>query len=197
MATRAGEADLTVKELAAAAGRIGVAVELIKSIAYQTSLLAINATVEAAHAGDAGKGFAVVAQEVKALSAKTSDSIKEISSSVGQAQATTKNAIDAIVEISEIIGNIDNIATQVAKDVGSQAAATDEIAQSADHVFTGIQNISTAMHDITSSAANSEQHAEITKTASSQLSDQSRALARGFRDFLVTLRRGPFDNAVA
>jgi methyl-accepting chemotaxis protein len=195
--TRANDADCTVKNLAAAAERIGEAVEFIRSIAFQTNLLAINAAVEAALAGEAGKGFAVVAQEVKALSGKTEEGTKQISEYINQVQVATKNAVDAIVEITNIITDIDNSTTHVAKAVGTQTAATDEIAQSVEHVFAGIQDISSAMHDITGSAAKSEHYAEITKVGSHQLSEQSQELARDVRKFLSALRRGPFDAAAA
>ena len=84
---QATETDARINKLNLAASRIGDVIKLITTIAEQTNLLALNATIEAARAGEAGRGFAVVASEVKALAAQTAKATGEIS--------------DQIMEISE------------------------------------------------------------------------------------------------
>jgi methyl-accepting chemotaxis protein len=101
-AVREVEATNTkVQGLADAAGQIGEVVSLISDIAEQTNLLALNATIEAARAGEAGKGFAVVASEVKNLASQTARATDEISSQVAGIQSATDDAVHAIMEIGK------------------------------------------------------------------------------------------------
>ncbi len=127
--TRADEANRTIKELSAAAERIGNSVDLIGTIASQTNLLALNAAIEAAHAGESGKGFAVVAQEVKALSNQTAGATKEISDYMKRVLRTTKDAVVEIEAIGGIINEIDQSTALAMKAVLSQVAAEDEFAK--------------------------------------------------------------------
>jgi methyl-accepting chemotaxis protein len=190
---RAGDANRTMQNLSTAADRIGEAANLIGTIASHTNLLALNAAIEAAHAGQTGKGFAVVAQEVKDLSGQTTKATKEIREYIAQVQSTTKTAVDAIEEISNIINEIDQSTAQVMEAVITQVAATDEIAESVDQASSGIRDITSAMRDVSENASNTEGYAETTTVASSALLEQSQALAVDVQDFLVTLRRGAFD----
>jgi methyl-accepting chemotaxis protein len=190
---RAGDANRTMKDLSTAADRIGEVVNLIGTIASHTNLLALNATIEAAHAEKMGKGFAVVAQEVKALSKQTTEATKEISEYIARVQSTTKNAVEAIKEIGGIINEIDQSTGEVMHAVVSQAAATDAIARSIDNVTSGIRDITSAMRDVTQNASDTENYAETTTVASSQLLKQSQTLAIDVQKFLLTLRRGTFN----
>ena len=190
---RAGDANRTMQDLSSAADRIGKAVSQIGTIASQTNLLALNAAIEAAHAGETGKGFAVVAQEVKALSNQTTLATREISEYIAQVQLTTKSAVDAIEAIGTIINEIDQSTGQVMQAVISQVAATEEIAQSVDHASAGISEITSAMHDVTENAGDTENYAETTTVASNQLLEHSQTLATDVQQFLVSLRRGAFD----
>jgi methyl-accepting chemotaxis protein len=127
--TRADDANRTIQNLSTAAERIGKSVSLIGTIASQTNLLALNAAIEAAHAGESGKGFAVVAQEVKGLSSQTAVATKEISDYMKRVLTTTKDAVEAIKVIGDIINEIDQSTSMAMKAVLSQVAANDEFAQ--------------------------------------------------------------------
>jgi methyl-accepting chemotaxis protein len=100
---------------------------VITSIAEQTNLLALNATIEAARAGDAGKGFAVVANEVKELAQETARATQDITARVEAIQADTEGAVQAISEISSIIGLINDSQGTIAAAVEEQTATTTEM----------------------------------------------------------------------
>ncbi len=106
---------------------IGKIIKVISSIAGQTNLLALNATIEAARAGEAGKGFAVVATEVKDLASETTDATTKIRKQIERIQFDTKEAVDAINQISKIIHRNNDITTSIASAVEEQSVTTDEI----------------------------------------------------------------------
>lgn len=121
--------DARISELSQAAGRIGDVVKLITAIAEQTNLLALNATIEAARAGEAGRGFAVVASEVKSLAMQTAKATEDISVQIGGMQKATDESVSAIKEISATISHISEIAGAIATAVEGQGAATQEISR--------------------------------------------------------------------
>jgi methyl-accepting chemotaxis protein len=122
--------NVAVKELNEAAGRIGDVVRLITDVAEQTNLLALNATIEAARAGEAGRGFAVVASEVKALAGQTAKATEDIGAQIAGMQHATMRSIEAIGAIARTIRDIGDISSAIAAAVTEQGAATAEIARS-------------------------------------------------------------------
>ncbi len=103
-------ASTVIQELGEDSNSIGSILDVIRGIAEQTNLLALNAAIEAARAGEQGRGFAVVADEVRTLAQKTQDSISEIESMISSLQDGSRKAIDAIHQGQEgVVNNVEQI----------------------------------------------------------------------------------------
>lgn len=96
LATRLGQAQGTIARLSESSERIEGVIDVIRSIAEQTNLLALNAAIEAARAGEAGRGFAVVADEVRSLAGKTHESTAEVQSMVEAIRSQTQEVVDVM-----------------------------------------------------------------------------------------------------
>ena len=154
--TKSKQDALMVQQLADTAQKIGAIVNTIDDIASQTNLLALNAAIEAARAGEAGKGFAVVADEVRALASRTSTSTQEITRMVTQVQNDSKNANDAMQESVQVLDSIavDNskvsdILNEVTDKVGEVNSQITQISTAAEEQTTATSEISANMRDIT------------------------------------------------
>jgi len=149
------EATDKVRSLDRESQKIGEVVELISDIAEQTNLLALNATIEAARAGEAGKGFAVVASEVKNLANQTAKATEQISSIIGTIQSSTGNSVQAIDKIGTIMDQIREMSVAIAGAVEEQNTTTNEIAQSSSNVNSDAAIVLDNVSDLTRSAATS------------------------------------------
>jgi methyl-accepting chemotaxis protein len=191
VATRAAEeankTNETVDGLAQDAQKIGDVVDLIKDIAEQTNLLALNATIEAARAGEAGKGFAVVASEVKSLANQTAKATDDIASQIGSMQSTTTAAVQAIQEITKTIHTISETATAIAGAVEEQQAATQEIARNVQEASTGTQEVSSNIGGVEQAAGETGSSANQVLEASRELQTQGQKLRDEIEGFLKTL----------
>ena len=125
----AHEASLNVDRLRESSAAIGNVVNLIAQIAKQTTLLALNSTIEAARAGVAGRGFAVVASEVKALAVQTQNATEEIKQKIDALQKDAAGSVDAVHRISKAIEAIRPVFEHVNSAVAEQNETTSDMSR--------------------------------------------------------------------
>jgi len=142
IAERVKESAQTVESLGARSDQIGEIVGTIEDIADQTNLLALNAAIEAARAGEQGRGFAVVADEVRALAERTTKATKEIGAMIKAIQVETKSAVASMEEgVREV--------EKGTEDAAKSGQALQEILEQANSVTMQINQIATAAEEQT------------------------------------------------
>ena len=161
----------TIRQLEDSSNRIGEVVELISDIAEQTNLLALNATIEAARAGEAGKGFAVVASEVKSLANQTAQATEDISGQVTGIQQITQGAVEAIEGVGTTVRRMGEASDLVAQSISQQVAATTEISRSAHEVSDGTSEVTGNIHGVSSASEETDQAAHSVAQLAGELSD--------------------------
>ncbi len=128
------EAVAAMMRIESSSREIGQIISVIDEIAFQTSLLALNAGVEAARAGDAGRGFAVVASEVRALAQRSASAAKEIKALITAASAEVAGGVglvartdEALARIAAQVGHVDGLVGEIAASAREQASALSEV----------------------------------------------------------------------
>jgi methyl-accepting chemotaxis protein len=178
----------TIQELAEGSQRIGEVIDLINDIAEQTNLLALNATIEAARAGEAGKGFAVVASEVKNLATQTARATDEIGAQITAIQGSTDEAVTAIGGISSTISEMSEIATSIASAVEEQGAATNEISRNVQEAASGTADVTKSIISVKSGAEKTGEASGVVQTSAQQLADQFDSFRVEIEGFLVNIK---------
>src|SRR6185369_851622 len=154
----AHEASLNVDRLRESSAAIGNVVNLIAQIAKQTTLLALNSTIEAARAGVAGRGFAVVASEVKALAVQTQNATEEIKQKIDALQKDAAGSVDAVHRISKAIEAIRPVFEHVNSAVAEQNATTSDMSQNAASASHFIVSVGDSAADIDQATREAEAH---------------------------------------
>jgi methyl-accepting chemotaxis protein len=185
---QAEKTDARIAELSQAAGRIGDVVKLITAIAEQTNLLALNATIEAARAGEAGRGFAVVASEVKQLASQTAKATEEIGTQIAGMQSATEDSVAAIKEIGGTIGRIAEIASMISATVEEQGAATQEIARNVGEAAKGTALVASNISDVNRGASETGSASAQVLSSVQSMSSESARLKIEVEKFLSTVR---------
>ncbi|MGY1815491.1 methyl-accepting chemotaxis protein [Blastococcus sp. SYSU D00820] len=175
----------TVGKLGDSSQEIATVVKLINGIAEQTNLLALNATIEAARAGEAGKGFAVVASEVKELAQETARATEDISRRVEAIQADTAGAVEAIGQISSVIGEINDFQATIAAAVEEQTATTNEMNRNVMEAANGSQQIANAISGLAAGTQETNSRVEDAQRAAAELARMSDELQQAIAHFAV------------
>ena len=174
------DAAAKIRELGDLSAQIGVVVETIDALTDQTNLLALNAAIEAARAGEHGRGFAVVADEVRKLAESASRQTKEIGGLIVEVQRRTREAVGAAEAGAAI-------ADRGTAKVGAASAALDDIIAAVDRTVERVGEIASAMREMADGARNVgqsmdsinavvEQNSSATEEMASQTGELARAI---------------------
>jgi methyl-accepting chemotaxis protein len=175
----------TVGKLGDSSEEIATVIKLINGIAEQTNLLALNATIEAARAGEAGKGFAVVASEVKELAQETARATEDIAQRVEAIQADTSGAVAAISRISTVIGEINDFQSTIAAAVEEQTSTTNEMNRNVAEAANGTQGIAAAIAGLAVGTQETNQRVADAQRAAGELARMSGELQKAVARFTL------------
>ncbi|MET4697414.1 methyl-accepting chemotaxis protein [Constrictibacter sp. MBR-5] len=183
-ATDAGRTSDSFGTLTRAAARIDSIRGRIAGVASQTTLLALNASIESARAGEAGRGFAVVASEIRTLAQQTERATGEISDDVQSMQAAMTAARAAVGAIGGTVDEMRQIERTIAAAVEGQGAAVAEIAHSIQAAAAGTSAVSLHIAGVESDAETTERAAEQAVTAAEVLARRIGELQAAVRSYL-------------
>jgi len=181
----------TIRELQDFSGQISSIVNVIKEIADQTNLLALNAAIEAARAGEQGRGFAVVADEVRKLAERTTSSTQEITKMIANIQQVTQRAVHEMDGGVQRVNEGVELANKAGASVADIRSGSDQVTRAVDEITDTLKEQVTAAREISRQVEQIAQGAEknsatVAQTASSahaleELARQLSAVANRFR----------------
>ncbi|WP_394125402.1 CHASE3 domain-containing protein [Vibrio hepatarius] len=182
----------SVAELGKRGAQIGEIINVINDIAEQTNLLALNAAIEAARAGEAGRGFAVVADEVRALADRTTSATKEIGESIEAIQSETNEAVNRMEAGTSHVHEGLSLATEAGKSLedivsGAQEVASmiDSIAAAAEEQSLASSEVAKNVESVSEASQNANQQAGVASGSAQELANKAESLRQMVNQFKV------------
>ncbi|CAM3895851.1 MULTISPECIES: methyl-accepting chemotaxis protein [Pseudoalteromonas] len=187
-----GDASAVVSQLEKDGETIGSVLDVIRAIAEQTNLLALNAAIEAARAGEQGRGFAVVADEVRSLAQRTQESTKEIESIISILQGRTQEVVSIMQHCRNQGGESAAQATKAGELLGSITEDVQTIMEMSTHIAAAIEEQSQVASEVNKNvvrirdiAEDASGHAATNAQTSEEVSEQARVLYKAIDKFKV------------
>ena len=173
------EVETTMGEISASSEKINEIITLIDGIAFQTNILALNASVEAARAGEHGRGFAVVAQEVRTLAGRSGDASREIRELVDRSVTSTQTGAGLVKNagrtMEDIVASIDKVTRVIS-----------EISTGAQEQSQGIGQVNTAVAELDTMTQHNASMVEETSSAAEEMRHQAEQLAALIASFRLS-----------
>jgi len=179
-----------IEQLDTVAKRTVEVVDLIRSIAEQTNLLALNATIEAARAGEAGKGFAVVASEVKNLANQTAKATDDVQAQIEAMTSATASVVEAMRGVGGVIETVNSVASSISAAIEEQGAATRAISTNVSEAAHGVTSVSNSLTMVCDHATATGRASTEVAAAARDVGTQTERMRNEVSGFLAKIRQG-------
>ncbi|WP_026960429.1 methyl-accepting chemotaxis protein [Aliagarivorans taiwanensis] len=189
LANEVDNADQVIKQLEADSSQINSIVEAISGIAEQTNLLALNAAIEAARAGEQGRGFAVVADEVRALAKRTQDSTLEIQSMLGKIQSGSQTAATVMKSSAELANRSVQMSATTDEAFDATVSGINTIHEMNIQIASATEQQSAVSNEISANVTRIQESAELTKDIAERSLDTSQQVQQASSDIQQQLAR--------